>query len=783
MRRFLPVLCACLMLAAPARAQLSPLLDGLRRPPPRTQTPRLGTAILARTPSGQAGLAALTAPASRAHKTRRLPPEIGDRQTFNTARFLNLGWEPLEFTLVAKGDGFHLWVSTRELESGQVLDDDIDTLVDALAAHTPPASVDPNAGILANNHALFGTEPDMDGDGIVDVLWFDIFDDYPSGPPLVGYVAPQDYDPNAAPGIGNQADVLYVDVDPLLVGDGFGPDAVAETVASLHQQLIQFHEDPDEGPFTAQGLAGWAAVANGYDGPGQAYLTDVAEHAIALFSWENVLEDVERATLFVGYLTEQLGVEAAGALTREPADEADGVAAVLAAFDPTRTLPAFVLDFHTANYVNDPLVDARWGYTAPANQGAAAVPSRQVDASLAPMPETPQEAIALLPGAVQYLAWDFVDGFSLTLDTVLPAQRSGLLVRVVGVRADGTTTVTDLAPGPAPQAIAGPYDRVTAVVVNTEMDPAATPLSFTYSAAWTRSSLAVENVAYDDGQWSGDVVGLDNTWQQATRFDVPPGARPGIVSVAPYFLNRFFDAAGNPLADPEAPRDFVLNVWDAGADGLPGTLLFSREVVDPRPYSFAFANGFDLEFLQEDLSTEPALDALPPTIYVGLSNRGVDANPLTAVFVDYAPENVSYLFGDVGGISAWRAVWDLTAGSSPPVPLSGKAIPVRVQFLLNAGPTPVEAAPDLPHGLMLHPHYPNPVRGRATLRYELPHTTPVRITVYDVLGREVARPVDAVQPAGSHTLPLDARGWAPGLYVYVVETAAGRQARTMPVIR
>ncbi|NNF57372.1 MAG: T9SS type A sorting domain-containing protein, partial [Rhodothermaceae bacterium] len=68
--------------------------------------------------------------------------------------------------------------------------------------------------------------------------------------------------------------------------------------------------------------------------------------------------------------------------------------------------------------------------------------------------------------------------------------------------------------------------------------------------------------------------------------------------------------------------------------------------------------------------------------------------------------------------------------------------------------------------------YPNPTTGQATIRYELPEAVPVRLVVYDALGREVVVLVDEAQEAGFHTVAVDASGWASGAYVYHI--AAGR---------
>ena len=61
--------------------------------------------------------------------------------------------------------------------------------------------------------------------------------------------------------------------------------------------------------------------------------------------------------------------------------------------------------------------------------------------------------------------------------------------------------------------------------------------------------------------------------------------------------------------------------------------------------------------------------------------------------------------------------------------------------------------------------WPNPVRERATVRYAVERPGPVRLAVYDALGREAAVLVDGERAEGEHLAALDAQGWAPGLYV------------------
>ena len=90
---------------------------------------------------------------------------------------------------------------------------------------------------------------------------------------------------------------------------------------------------------------------------------------------------------------------------------------------------------------------------------------------------------------------------------------------------------------------------------------------------------------------------------------------------------------------------------------------------------------------------------------------------------------------------------------------------------------------DLPESPVFLAAYPNPFRGQATLRYALPATGPVMLTVYDMLGREVATLVNGLLPAGTHEVRFDAPHLASGLYLYHLEAAGRTATRTMLLVK
>ena len=78
---------------------------------------------------------------------------------------------------------------------------------------------------------------------------------------------------------------------------------------------------------------------------------------------------------------------------------------------------------------------------------------------------------------------------------------------------------------------------------------------------------------------------------------------------------------------------------------------------------------------------------------------------------------------------------------------------------------------------------PNPVRGSATIEYLLPRAGQVRLDVFDVTGRRVARIAGGAQAAGWHTAVWDARGAASGLYLCRLSAASAVRTEKIVVLR
>jgi hypothetical protein len=83
------------------------------------------------------------------------------------------------------------------------------------------------------------------------------------------------------------------------------------------------------------------------------------------------------------------------------------------------------------------------------------------------------------------------------------------------------------------------------------------------------------------------------------------------------------------------------------------------------------------------------------------------------------------------------------------------------------------AADDAAPALRLAGNHPNPFNPSTEFRFSLGAGGPVRLTVYDAAGREVARPVDRVLGAGEHRVRWRPADLGSGIYLYRLE-AGGR---------
>lgn len=713
---------------------------------------------------------------------------VGQVERFKVFNRTTSSLDTLEFVLMAidptDSPRFQIWVET----SDELTDDAnaIQRLTEALGESTPEGSINPEAGIIDNDELIFGDPPNVDGDGITDVLMLDIrdgFDGETVNTFIGGFVAAVDLSAG-----GNNRDILYLDTNPTL--SILGIDEVALTAAHEYQHLIHFNYDLGEGNFVNEGLSEWAEVALGYIGRTISYLGDETRYNVPLlaFSDDNSLDDRQRGSMFINYIADRFGPFEAGKITREPTSNSEGLTNSLAQIDPSVSLGEIVLDFHAANFFNDVSIDPIYGYTTSQRQGLRAVPSAVYDGRTSL--DTPPSQANVRPGGVQYLVWNAVEDISFVFDASAN-DAANLSGKAFVFGSDGSFDRVELVSFTGEDlSFDGMSSRVVVVLTNTNLDGASAFAD--YSATWSSSQqlVSLANVQYDNSQFvtqlfftigSGEEGELPSV---AAEFVVPftdRGPTLDQVSLAPLFINQFADQNGSPIGSPEDPRDLTFAVWGPSGAGVPGDTLFTLELNDPRPY--AGLTSLSISFFDLDLSPYAArLSALPDTIYIGYAEAGTDDNEFVVGVSPYAVENVSFIGQGTEG--PWVDLWDVQFQGSgeDEFPVANTTIPIRARFAIPSAVS-VDEPLEVPDRVALHQNFPNPFNPTTSIRYTLPQSDEVRLSVFDILGREVAILIDGVQASGEHTVQLDATQWASGLYFYSLETPGQKLTRRMVLLK
>lgn len=84
--------------------------------------------------------------------------------------------------------------------------------------------------------------------------------------------------------------------------------------------------------------------------------------------------------------------------------------------------------------------------------------------------------------------------------------------------------------------------------------------------------------------------------------------------------------------------------------------------------------------------------------------------------------------------------------------------------------TGIDAPGMLPATALLFPPYPNPFNPNATLRYQISELRNVKLSVFDVLGREIVVLVDEMKNPGTYSVSFDGSRLASGMYFCRMQT-------------
>jgi hypothetical protein len=97
--------------------------------------------------------------------------------------------------------------------------------------------------------------------------------------------------------------------------------------------------------------------------------------------------------------------------------------------------------------------------------------------------------------------------------------------------------------------------------------------------------------------------------------------------------------------------------------------------------------------------------------------------------------------------------------------------------------TSTKPEPQIPQKFMLYQNYPNPFNPTTTISYDLPVRSRVRLSIYNILGQEVATLVDSEQEPGRYDVKFDASDLPSGVYFYTLQTPYFTKTNKMVLVK
>ncbi len=251
-------------------------------------------------------------------------------------------------------------------------------------------------------------------------------------------------------------------------------------------------------------------------------------------------------------------------------------------------------------------------------------------------------------------------------------------------------------------------------------------------------------------------------------------------------------------------------VADLDQDGVPEILIGARDALYVLRTDASDFPGFPVHFgadvinspVVADVDGDGTLDVLIATYdrklnAIRVGGGAVDGWPLSFHENPWSTPFVMDMDGDgdldlaLGADDQTVHVLDLPGPDVPgaaPWPGYHGGADLRGVFEAPPLPTSPGVSPDISVSrVSLQGASPNPFRAGTDLSFAIPKDGPVRLEIYDVTGRRVARPIDGARfPAGAHRVAWDGRdgaGRPVASGVYFLRLEAAGESRSGKVIR
>lgn len=124
--------------------------------------------------------------------------------------------------------------------------------------------------------------------------------------------------------------------------------------------------------------------------------------------------------------------------------------------------------------------------------------------------------------------------------------------------------------------------------------------------------------------------------------------------------------------------------------------------------------------------------------------------------------------------------------ANPPVTAENVTIPAGLSDWIisdNTGIVSVDELVQIPSKYELFQNYPNPFNPETIIKFALPESNKVRLSVYSILGEKVKVLVNKILDAGYHSIAFNAAKLGSGTYIYKIEVKEFIEIKKMILIK
>ena len=89
----------------------------------------------------------------------------------------------------------------------------------------------------------------------------------------------------------------------------------------------------------------------------------------------------------------------------------------------------------------------------------------------------------------------------------------------------------------------------------------------------------------------------------------------------------------------------------------------------------------------------------------------------------------------------------------------------------------------VPENFSLDQNYPNPFNPTTSIKYSVPELLKVKLSVFDITGKEINTLVNEKQSIGRHEIKFNAADLSSGIYFYELNTGSFREVKRMVLVK